>query len=519
MMFLQSALLGLVISGASDTVLLDFYGDTCPPCRQMVPTVQKLINLGYPVRKVNCSREPELASRFRVHQIPCFVMVVNGREVDRVIGLTSLTRLESMCRLGASPAPSVSPQSPPVELASAPSASERPQVIPAVNSGLNLSALSSPDGPPDGTRVADLVGATVRLRIEDATGHSCGSGTIIDARDGEALILTCGHIFRDSKGKGRIDVDVFGPAPAQKLPGRILHYDLETDIGLLTIRTSGPVKAARVAPPGHRIVKGAAVINVGCNNGEQPTARRSHITAIDKFMGPPNLEVAGLPVQGRSGGGLFSSEGYVIGVCNAADPSGNEGLYAALSAIQTQLDRLQLSFIYQAAEKASTAVAVSAPPPMAKQMPLAEEAVSLTEVAANASQPGALPADMRSVPSEPASAMTERERAALDEIHKRKQEGAEVICVIRPRNDPKAQSEIIVLDRVSPAFLQQLSADPRPQGLLTSLAVPRSSTAPAAPFAAAPQATPAQPESERPNRRMILEYSAPPNGSPARGAW
>lgn len=519
MIFVQTALLSLVISSASDTVLLDFYGDTCPPCRQMAPTVERLAKLGYPVRKVNCSREPELASRFGVTGIPCFVMIVNGREVDRVVGATSLARLETMCRMGVPRTPNT-PGASPTELASATSSpGERTQVIPAVNSGLTLGALSSADGSPDGAKVADLVGATVRLRIEDATGHSCGSGTIIDARDGEALILTCGHIFRDSKGKGRIDVDVFGPAPAQKVPGRILHYDLETDIGLLTIRTTGPVKAARVAPPGHRIAKGAAVINVGCNNGEQPTARRSHITAIDKFMGPPNLEVAGLPVQGRSGGGLFSSEGYVIGVCNAADPSGNEGLYAALSAIHSQLDRLQLSFIYQAPEKAATAVVASEPPPMARQMPRAEEAVALTEVAAHTSQPAVVPASFQQTASDPASSMTDRERAALEEIHKRKQEGAEVICVIRPRNDPKAQSEIIVLDKVSPAFLHQLSADPRPQGRLTSLDVPNSAATPAAPAAMAPLANRSQPDGDRANRRTILEYTAPPAGAPARGGW
>ena len=38
---------------------------------------------------------------------------------------------------------------------------------------------------------------------------SLGTGTVIDCRQGEALILTCGHIFRDSAGKGRIEVDLF----------------------------------------------------------------------------------------------------------------------------------------------------------------------------------------------------------------------------------------------------------------------------------------------------------------------
>ena len=97
-----------------------------------------------------------------------------------------------------------------------------------------------------------MLAASVRLRIADADGHSCGSGTIIDARPGgEALILTCGHIFRDSKGQGKIEVDLFGPTPATRVPGRLLAYDLKRDVGLVAIQPPGQVTVARVAPPGY----------------------------------------------------------------------------------------------------------------------------------------------------------------------------------------------------------------------------------------------------------------------------
>lgn len=496
MILLQTALLSLSIAGAGETLLLDFYSDSCMPCRQMDPTVRQLMSMGYSVRKVNCSHEPDLARRFHVSQIPCFVMIVDGREVDRVVGATSLARLERMCRLGAARSADASP----TQLASSPHDAQ-PKVVPAVQSGLNLSALSSADATPPGPNLANLIGATVRLRIADSTGHSCGSGTIIDARQGEALILTCGHLFRDSRGKGQIDVDVFGPAPAQRIPGRILHYDLESDLGLLTIRTTGPVVTARVAPPGHRIAKGDAVINVGCNNGEPPTARRSHITSIDKFNGPPNLEVAGLPVQGRSGGGLFASDGCLIGVCNAADPADNEGLYAALSAIHTHLDRMRLSFLYQSPDKQGPAAADAAEPPaMAKQMPRAEEPGPLTEVASRSPKEPAASEDVARNLTEPVPLMSDRERAALEEIQRRRLEGAEVVCVIRPRSDPRAQSEIIVLDHVSPEFLRRLSADPLPSDRrqLTSLDVPQV-TEPAGPPA----------DTARPGGTTILQYVAP----------
>ncbi len=91
------------------------------------------------------------------------------------------------------------------------------------------------------------------------------------------------------------------------------------------------------------------MISVGCNNGRDATARAqpSHLDrqvprAVTPF-GPKNLQVAGQPVEGRSGGGLFSPDGLVIGVCNAADPTDNEGLFAALGSIRAELDELNLS--------------------------------------------------------------------------------------------------------------------------------------------------------------------------------
>ena len=202
-----------------------------------------------------------------------------------------------------------------------------------------------------------LLAASVRLRVEDPQGHSCGSGTIIDANAaGEALVLTCGHLFRDSQGTGKIEVDVFGSSPAVHLPGRLVGYDLQRDVGLVAFRPQGRVTVARVAPPGYGVRAGDAVTSVGCNHGDEPSVQHSQVISV----GGPRparrravalvlnlLEVAAQPVEGRSGGGLFSSEGMVIGVCNAAEPTGHEGLYATLESIRAALDQKQLASLYK----------------------------------------------------------------------------------------------------------------------------------------------------------------------------
>ncbi len=163
--------------------------------------------------------------------------------------------------------------------------------------------------------------------------------------------------------------------------------------------------------------------------------------AINKFLGPANLQVSGLPVQGRSGGGLFTSDGQVIGVCNAADPTDNGGLYAALAVIHEELDEVGLTAIYQHPQAAPpSAVAAS------RQMPGPASA-------AGAIAEGMMPAAM---------GVAEADPTAMAQLRKLS-ESAEVICIVRPLADPRAKSEVVVLDRASPAFLEQLAVDRQAQ--------------------------------------------------------
>jgi len=517
MLWLQAVLVATAVSAPGDTVLLDFYADWCGPCRAMEPTINALIEQGCPVRKINIDRDPQLAREYGVGPVPCYVMLVDGQVVDRVVGGTTFSRLQRMWQLASVRQPQgPSPQG-------ATGVSPVPQAIRGQDARATPAALD-----------AALIAASVRLRVEDPQGHSCGSGTIIDARQSEALILTCGHIFRDSKGQGRIEVDLFGPRGAEQAAGKLVSYDLERDVALVSIRIPGPVTVARVAPPGYQITPGKQVVSVGCNNGDRPTARRSRVSSLDKFLGPPNLQVDGLPVEGRSGGGLFSSDGLVIGVCNAADPSDREGLYAALASIHAELDQARLSFVYKSDNPATApqpagsppaaALATADPPPLPKQMPrpsdpFAADEQPLRPAAASVGgdsgrRPSAVGGDSGRRASAAAPLRVE-EQAALDEIRRRLQAGAEVICVVRSP-DPQAQSEIFVLEKASPAFLGQLSVMARPKEplLSTSLEIPRKPQ----PAATAPRPTSANtPARTAPAPRHPLSGNWPASGWPASG--
>src|SRR5207237_721449 len=86
MVSMQLAAVLLAVSGTGDTVLLDFQTSWCGPCRAMAPVMSQLSAAGYPIRKVDAEQEPALAAQFRIDQYPTFVLVVNGREVERAVG-------------------------------------------------------------------------------------------------------------------------------------------------------------------------------------------------------------------------------------------------------------------------------------------------------------------------------------------------------------------------------------------------------------------------------------------------
>ncbi len=52
------------------------------------------------------------------------------------------------------------------------------------------------------------------------------------------------------------------------------------------------------------------------------------------------------PEAGALGGGLFTTDGYVAGVCDFAEPRGNHGLYASPRSIHHLLDRNNLTALY-----------------------------------------------------------------------------------------------------------------------------------------------------------------------------
>ena len=77
-------------------VLLDFSARWCGPCQKMSPIVSKLERQGYPIRQVDIDDEKALAQKYQVESIPCFVLIANGREINRITGPTDEKQLRSL---------------------------------------------------------------------------------------------------------------------------------------------------------------------------------------------------------------------------------------------------------------------------------------------------------------------------------------------------------------------------------------------------------------------------------------
>ena len=470
--------------------LLDFYLPTCAPCRAMGPTIDRLASEGLPVRKIDGSRDVALAQRFRVNSYPTFIIMVDGVESGRVVGMTSHESLRTLLTQAGANRATTNPVAD--SRTFVPTTGSRnftvgPDAGPGQQSFGQRSQTSAPSSL--APRDAQLIETSVRLTVVDDMGKSYGTGTIIDARAGEALVATCAHLFRDANGRpietqGRLTIELFqqdssGLRVIQRVPGTLVVQDFEADVALVRMSPQGTVPVARVASSPGSIVVGNPVRSVGCDLGADPSVRASRVVSLDRYHGPPNIETTGAPVQGRSGGGLFNEAGELIGICFAADNEADEGLYAGLASIHAQIDRIGLSELYRGTpapqEPATLSLAQANPAPLSMPESTAVRPAATNPFDSDSRIPGqfaqAEPSGGRESQLQPVEpwpqaeplfraqdrvspGMNPVERATLEEIVRRGST-SEVVLVIRS-NEPGGKTEVMTLDSASPAMVEAL---------------------------------------------------------------
>lgn len=79
-------------------VLADFYAEWCGPCKMLRPILEEISDDRQDVKvvSINIDEEDELAEQFDVSAIPCVVLIKDGMEVDRSVGLKPREAIEEL---------------------------------------------------------------------------------------------------------------------------------------------------------------------------------------------------------------------------------------------------------------------------------------------------------------------------------------------------------------------------------------------------------------------------------------
>jgi thioredoxin 1 len=79
-------------------VVVDFWAEWCGPCKMIGPAVEELAK-EYEgqaiIGKINIDENVEVTDEFGIRSIPTLLFFKNGQLVDKVVGATSKTNLET----------------------------------------------------------------------------------------------------------------------------------------------------------------------------------------------------------------------------------------------------------------------------------------------------------------------------------------------------------------------------------------------------------------------------------------
>ena len=80
---------------SNKTVLIDFYAEWCGPCQMLSPIVEQVAqeNDNIKVVKVNVDENQSLAVEFGIKSIPTLIVIKEGKEANRAVGMLSKTEL------------------------------------------------------------------------------------------------------------------------------------------------------------------------------------------------------------------------------------------------------------------------------------------------------------------------------------------------------------------------------------------------------------------------------------------
>ncbi|MBX3443600.1 MAG: trypsin-like peptidase domain-containing protein [Planctomyces sp.] len=472
-----SLLLVSLFGAAPRGEVLEFSSRNCGPCQQMAPIVSRLLRDGQPIRAIDVAQDPGTAQRHNVSLLPTFLLIVDGQEVERITGAQSEDRIRQM--LARIPSGTATPTASPIAIELGEPTSQ-PQPRPRSGEGVIAEAsIEQPEtrsgvlgefprlfrrtpkpqpeirgqdqelgGSPSRSGEAAYA-ASMRIVVTAGGTKQLGSGTVIDSRAGRTTVLTSASLFAQHSDAAKIEVSVPGTATPRTYVGRLLAADYDADVGIVAINTDAPLPSAAIAPAERAPAVGMRVVSIGANDGQELVRQQTRVTAVNKYSGPDNLECAGLPLQGRCGGGLFNDQGELVGICVASGEAPDTGMYAGLLAIHDVLRKNGLESLIAPAAAARPMIASA-------EIDLGEPSAAPSGAEDLFANPDV---DLASYTSMEGPAPGNGSGSPLSGV---RDEDLEVVVVLRNRKSPDAASKVMVIHRASPKTMALLRGELNP---------------------------------------------------------
>jgi thioredoxin 1 len=82
------------VLNAKGTVIVDFYGTWCMPCKMLAPIVEKVVEENnFKLAKVDVDENEELIRKFGIMSVPTLLIFKDGKQTNSVSGVVSESRI------------------------------------------------------------------------------------------------------------------------------------------------------------------------------------------------------------------------------------------------------------------------------------------------------------------------------------------------------------------------------------------------------------------------------------------
>ena len=80
-------------------VLIDFYATWCGPCKSLEPVIEEVAqkNEDLKVVQIDVDKNRELTNKYSIQAMPTLIVVENGDEINRSVGVIPKSRILEVC--------------------------------------------------------------------------------------------------------------------------------------------------------------------------------------------------------------------------------------------------------------------------------------------------------------------------------------------------------------------------------------------------------------------------------------